>query len=363
MNYPLLAKCQRYAKEHGLEGMAAIERTLAKDPDFIEVHFSPAAEGTQPGKAVYSFDENTGILDAEITVSDGMEPKAVFSCKAKGAIALQIARGSLESLCSAFNPKPPKQIAFKGTRWGKVEIRHSDLNHRNYYRPDSAVLYTDRVIEYLTREEAEQFMGKEMKCLPPCGLVDESFSLDYPLFKMRIRRRDGKFLTSAGADGIWWVDVPMEYDLSRENVSWVLYEYFHMVLLAAAEEYFEEKVAYYQSKMNTPKKVRKVHVSFIKRNAVGVNHLLPEEPGSSRDKGERDLYFDAKLMAYPEKFTDSVIIHELCHNIVWEHSKKFYDLEANWCLSLLKVGPHYYDDFLLSHRLYLFAPNPWKEIK
>ena len=119
-----------------------------------------------------------------------------------------------------------------------------------------------------------------------------------------------------------------------------------------------------ESRMVTGKRINEVICRYVmnRRNAYAFNHI-ELVGGTTRDDGSRSLIFDPSLLAYPKQFCDSIIIHELCHNLVTEHNKKFYELESNWCLTLTGKGPHYYDDFLKSHILNLFAEEPFKPIR
>ena len=362
--------CCALAKKYGFKGMAAVEKRMSQESSFLELFFSPDTEGVEAGKALYSFDETACVLDAKIPVSNKKEVQAVFICKVALSSGqdleyqLKEMKYALELICTTFNPKAPKSIVLKDTRWGKVEVRHSDA-WRNIYRLDGAVLYNNGfIIEYLPEEEAARWAEEKLTGIPDyVKEIDENFALDYPLFKMKIRRYDGDSLShECDEAGVWWVNVPQNCDFSRENVKMCLLKYFDKVLLSAGQQYFPQRVEYFQAKMRTPKTIRNIVVEqFYNTNKIAYNLFNAVSPGSTQDDGTRDLHFDAELMAYPEKFTDSVIIHELCHNRVWAHNKNFYDLESNWCFLLLNIYPHHYDEFFKTHRLVLFARDPWQE--
>ena len=55
--------------------------------------------------------------------------------------------------------------------------------------------------------------------------------------------------------------------------------------------------------------------------------------GSCSSKG--NLNFNCLLMLTPPEVLDSVVVHELCHRKVMNHSQKFYD-------EVLKVYPDYW---------------------
>lgn len=343
--------CRDLVEEQGWDAMTAITERLSKEPDFLEAYFSPDTEGAEAGKSSFSLDKEACALDFRIPVCDGEAVKAVFvgklSLSAKYDLERQAesAKSCLERICSAFNQKTPKGVVLENTRWGRVEIRRSD-EWRSVYRLDGAVLYTKRfVIEYLSREEAERWAEKVLTGIPDkVKEIDENYTLDYPLFKMKIRRYDGGSLShEQDEDGVWWVNVPRNCDFSLENVKMCLCRYFDKVLLSAGQQYFTQRVEYLQSLMKTPKIIRSVAVVPKLDNAWGLNTMHKD------DWEHVELTFDASLMRYPANLADYVIIHELCHNWVRAHNKKFHELEANWCLLLLQKHPDHFSEFLKSH--------------
>lgn len=53
--------------------------------------------------------------------------------------------------------------------------------------------------------------------------------------------------------------------------------------------------------------------------------------------GKKNLNFNCLLMLAPPEVLDSVVVHELCHLLEMNHSKKFYE-------QVLRVYPDYYRD-------------------
>ena len=361
IDYRRINKCIAIGRAFkGEDDFRKIEKILSQDPVILEVEFLSADDA--PDYPEYRTGEDEGICDASIPVRDGSGVTALFHIRYK-PVKPGYENGWLEELCLSFNRNPEKAAVRKGTRWGDVEVRQVRNAHCNYYRPDGAVLYTNRIIQYMRPEEIDAFIEKELT--PSRIRFNEDYRLDYDLFKMRIRLCDDDGLShEMDADGVWWVNCPRWYDFTRRNTQEYMREYFKKVITSAAEEYFPRRVAYIESRMMTGKKIRNIVCKMITtRNASAWNHLNSVEPGSTMDDGTRDLRFDPALMAYPKKYTDQVIIHELCHNLIFDHSKAFKDLEDKWCFALTGVGPHYYDDFMKTHRLVLFSENPFQPYK
>lgn len=360
LEYRRIRKCEAIAKDFkGEADFRAVEKILGGDPGVISVEFLPAKGA--PEYPEYEIGED-GVLDAHIPVKEGKETFAEFQIKFNASNP-DYEKNWLEHMCFCFNKQPEKAAERKGTRWGDVEVRQIENSHANYYRPEKAVLYTNRILQYIRPEEIDAFIEKELT--PARIRFNEDFKLDYDLFKMRIRLSDDDKLShEMDADGIWWVNCPRTYDFSRRNTQEYMRDYFKSVITSAAQEYFPRRVAYIESRMLTGKKIRNIECKMITtRNACAWNHLNSVEPGSTMDDGTRDLRFDPILMAYPKKYTDQVIIHELCHNLIFDHSKAFKDLEDKWCYSLTGVGPHYYDDFFRTHRFVLFAEEQFQPYK
>ena len=53
--------------------------------------------------------------------------------------------------------------------------------------------------------------------------------------------------------------------------------------------------------------------------------------------GKKNLNFNCLLILAPPEVLDSVVVHELCHLLEMNHSKKFYE-------QVLRVYPDYYRD-------------------
>lgn len=91
-------------------------------------------------------------------------------------------------------------------------------------------------------------------------------------------------------------------------------------LLKKAAEYFPKRAEYYAEMLG---------VSF-KKITVRLQHT---RWGSCSGKG--NLNFNALLMLAPPETIDSVVVHELCHLLEMNHSKRFY-------AHVLRAYPDYY---------------------
>jgi len=86
--------------------------------------------------------------------------------------------------------------------------------------------------------------------------------------------------------------------------------------------HFKKRVEYYSSLMNLP---YKVEVGLSKAiDYLGVNNIR-----------KKKVLFNQALYAFNENVSDAVIVHELAHCFVQNHSKDFYAIVIKYC-------PNYY---------------------
>ena len=91
-------------------------------------------------------------------------------------------------------------------------------------------------------------------------------------------------------------------NLSEKNIAQIKKE---------AKEYFEVKTKQFAEIMG------------LKYSRIKITSAKTRFGSGSSDK---NICFSYRLMLYPQKARDYVIIHELCHLVYMNHSKKFYSL-------------------------------------
>ena len=79
----------------------------------------------------------------------------------------------------------------------------------------------------------------------------------------------------------------------------------------------KDKVAYYSSKMGVP--LYRVSLRNMKTRF------------GSNSKKTKSVHFSYVLIHYSHPIIDSVVVHELAHILVYDHSKKFYDVVYKYC--------------------------------
>ena len=83
------------------------------------------------------------------------------------------------------------------------------------------------------------------------------------------------------------------------------------------KSFIEDRVAYYSSLMNVP--LYKVQIREMSTRF------------GSNSKMTKSVHFSTQLMHFSSEIIDSVIVHELAHILVFNHSKAFYDVVYKYC--------------------------------
>ena len=98
----------------------------------------------------------------------------------------------------------------------------------------------------------------------------------------------------------------------------------------------------YSSKEDLDKKLKKYFLSFITRRVEYYTKIMGvplykvtvkdmKSRFGSNSKYTKSLHFSTILMHYSLPIIDSVVVHELAHILVYDHSKKFYDVVYKYC--------------------------------
>ena len=121
----------------------------------------------------------------------------------------------------------------------------------------------------------------------------------------------------------------IDFILKRNKRKDMLSEEELLDLRAQAKEYFPQRVAYYADYLG-------VHPNRITIRCQKTRW------GSCSSKG--NLNFNCLLMLTPTEVIDSVVVHEVCHLLEMNHSKRFYE-------HVYRVYPEYkkYHDWLKKH--------------
>ena len=108
-----------------------------------------------------------------------------------------------------------------------------------------------------------------------------------------------------------WIDKALKKEAARKEKFPECDEATEAKLRAEARVYCSRKIEEY-SKITGLK--------YGRMKITGAKHRF----GSCSSKG--DICFSYRLMLYHEAFREYVVLHELCHTVFMDHSKRFYSL-------------------------------------
>ncbi len=106
-------------------------------------------------------------------------------------------------------------------------------------------------------------------------------------------------------------------ELAVDHLSLKKRENLNKVLKMILKNYLIEKVKYYESVMN------------LKSHKLSVKNMRSRH--ASNSSNNHNLSFATSLVHYSPNTIDSVIIHELVHDIYFDHSKAFYNTVLKYC--------------------------------
>lgn len=105
---------------------------------------------------------------------------------------------------------------------------------------------------------------------------------------------------------------------NKKKYKFVDEDHFYNSIKKLAKPYFEERVKYFSKLMGVNSTYRiELHKARTRYGSNSISTLT--------------LSFNIILIHYSYDIIDSVIVHELAHHFVRNHSKKFYDVVYKYC--------------------------------
>ncbi len=100
---------------------------------------------------------------------------------------------------------------------------------------------------------------------------------------------------------------------------------------------FAETTIFYKDKEDLQKKLKKWFLKYITGRVRHYQQIMGVEEYrvrvqnmtsrfGSNSRHTKTLNFATSLIAYSEEIIDSVVVHELAHEVVYDHSKRFYEV-------------------------------------
>lgn len=122
-----------------------------------------------------------------------------------------------------------------------------------------------------------------------------------------------------------------EYDSSQKNAMVFDGESFHYYGKETSEDLNKALIKFYKKKLKRLVDKRLKHYSNISKLKYK-SYKIEDDPrrwGSCNGRGE--LTFNYKLMIFPPKAIDYVVVHELCHTKHLNHDRSFWRLVGKYC--------------------------------
>ena len=169
-----------------------------------------------------------------------------------------------------------------------------------------------------------RFYDDEFRVSCPKLVSDKKIKQGLDKFGLSLINRSNRLHSGEGEDYIYLlgVKVPIQEEgeivfINGDKIVYSSKEERDKKLKKFFLNFVTERVIFYTQKMNVP--LYKVKVRDMK-SRVGSN-----------SKYTKSLCFATSLMHYAKGTIDSVVVHELAHILVYDHSKKFYDIVYKYC--------------------------------
>lgn len=203
------------------------------------------------------------------------------------------------------------------TELGTITLRKSDRCKRYTLKVSNGrILATmplhgedQKMIDFIRekREGLKQLLLKHPE--PP--LLEESTILEMASFQMHIHREERKNIRTVLKEGILTVTCPLHVDLKEERIQQLLQEIIENVCRHEAKRLLPERLS----------RLAKTH-GFAFAEVKINNSKTHWGSCTSRKNINLSLY----LMKLPWHLIDYVLLHELCHTVEMNHSKRFWEL-------------------------------------
>ena len=171
---------------------------------------------------------------------------------------------------------------------------------------------SDRLMEILV--EYRPKLLESFKKISP-KLIDDSFLIDAPCFKLSISKGKVKFFSvRRDEEGIMRIICPEDTDFAHKEVQKLLRAAIVRAMKKSAEEFLPPLLSFWAEKYGM--KYKKIRISGAKTRW-----------GSCTSRGIISL--SCYLMLLPVHLMDYVVLHELAHTREMNHGPKFWELLDN----------------------------------
>jgi predicted metal-dependent hydrolase len=200
---------------------------------------------------------------------------------------------------------------------GVVLLKRSLRARRYQLRVDKGQVYATMpacgtelvMLAFLHRQHGH--LLRMLENSPGRETLDETTELHFLTFGLRIIRNRLKNYYSAVRDGILYISCPLQADFSDKKVQEILWGIVERMLRFDARRVLPERL----------KMLARRH--GFQYASVKINNSRTHW-GSCTSR--KSINLSLSLMTLPEHLVDYILLHELCHTVEMNHSKKFWSL-------------------------------------
>lgn len=217
----------------------------------------------------------------------------------------------LEELAPRPQPRP-ETVEEPGL--GRVIIKRARTRCRvGKFRENALEAYVppDLPYDYAVVEAWDHILNRLLFCTLP-EVLDEQVKRDYPLFQWRIERGAGRSYGYRKEGTRYTIITPSDVRFDESITRALILDRGLDLMQMAAEEYLPRRLGEISERTGIP--YASCRIKRFEKSTLGVCYC---------DRKEICLACD--LMKYQPLEIDALIVHELCHILHPNHSKKFYE--------------------------------------
>lgn len=196
-----------------------------------------------------------------------------------------------------------------------------------------------------------------MSVILECVVENETFKINFNKTKNKhtyFRFRNGQFYVNAGRffkenDAIKWVEANGYKLVNKSKTNNLNMESNDTYILGIKYNLTDcnscivlDKEIFFEDKEDLEQKLKKLFLNLVTERVRYYEQLMGVKPYKirvqnmktrlgSNSKRTHTLNFSTKLMSYSIPIIDSVVVHELAHYFVFNHSDKFYNVVYKYC--------------------------------
>ena len=198
---------------------------------------------------------------------------------------------------------------------GMVFVRRNPRARRYLLRVENGHVYgtipargSEREMISFINEQRDR-LQRMLENAPERLTLDESTELQTQTFSLCIARTSLDNIYTTLKEGVLHISCPMRTDFSDERVQKILWKIL-------------EKALRYEAKRVLPERVKMLAEMYgFKYSNVKINNSRSHWGSCT---GQKNINLSLSVMLLPAHLSDYILMHELCHTVEMNHSKRFW---------------------------------------